>query len=557
MKSFANLHKVLEYNSLEEDKVQVLKEYFETVSEAEAAWALFFLSGRSLKQFIKGLVLKSFAQKFAACPDWLFQECLDVVGDLSETISLILPAPVNEANTPLDIFVENNLLPLRDLPESKQLESVSQSWSSLGENERLVFNKILTGTYRSLVSSNLLCWALSELHQVKTHVLALRLAKLENPSAQFFSLLCQKECSDVANEIPYPFSIAKTFVEADAPLLGNLENWQVEWKWDGIRAQLIKRDGIVSIWSQEDQIMTDLFPELIAEAKGLADGVVLDGEILAWKDADLLPLQMLEPRLNRKSLSRKVQEETPVIFMATDLLEDAGKDIRNQQLEFRRERLADVLSSRSSMKSSSDFEQLRLFAPCQVQLSPSLRISPALIISNWEELKDARSTATKMKMAGLLMKKKGDEPSHKDYWLWSLEPIRLNVVLIAAQASSGKRTGVCDDYTLAVWKDKSLVPLARTSHGLSEEDVLKVDDFIRTNTLEKYGPVRSVKPELVFEISVDRIQISQKHKSGFVARGAKILRLNPNLEPENADDINKILSVLMVKATLLSSLTHL
>ncbi len=548
MKNFANLHLSLERDLHEEDEIKALSEYFSMAAPAEAAWALFFLTGKSLKQLIKPAELKSFALRFCNYPEWLFKECSDVVGDLSETISLILPAAKEEVALSLDFWIEQRVLPLKQMSTEEQFENLSQSWSLIDGAERLVFNKILTGTYRSLVSIDLLLKALSIVHSIDPKVLALRLSREWTASAQLYDCFVSADSSDVAPQIPYPFVAAKFLAESDLSSIVDLADWQIQWNWDGIRAQLIKRAGVSSLWSDQNQLLNEYFPELMEEAKSLADGVVMEGFVLAWKDADVLPFNFLEQRITRKATSRKIQEEIPVIFMATDLLEHASVDIRFESYESRRGRLSDVLSSRGKMKSDDEFEQLKLFAPCQAQLSKVLRVSPVFGADSFDELKDLHSSAMQLKTLGLRLDHRlssySSTETERASLSWNVDPIKIDAVLYSAQPTLGRRTGLYNDYTMAIWNGDSLVSFARVNSGLSEEDALLVDAFVRENTIEKYGPVRVVKPELVFELSVDRVHKSARYKSGIVARGATVLSLKKGADPKQAESLERLLSSL-------------
>ncbi|MBX9720367.1 MAG: hypothetical protein K2X81_03135, partial [Candidatus Obscuribacterales bacterium] len=363
-----------------------------------------------------------------------------------------------------------------------------------------------------------------------------------------FRDFCSKDISDVALQLPYPFAAPRSALESEFASVGDFSDWQIQWNWDGIRVQLIKREGVTSIWSDQNQILNDCFPELLEEAKSLRDGVVLEGFVLAWKDADVLPYHYLEQRLGRKGATRKVQEEVPVIFMAIDILEESSEDIRSECLELRRQRLSDVLSSRGKMKSDDEFEQLKLFAPCQAQLSTVLRLSPTLSANNLQELRELFISAAQLKMTGLLLNHKlssyGSKSSSLESLIWNLDPLKINAVLYSARPTPGRRTGLFNEYTVAVWHGDELLSLARINSGLGEEDALFVDAFVRENTIEKYGPVRVVKPELVFEVLIERIQKSTKHKSGVVARGATILALKKDADIRQVHSLESILSKL-------------
>lgn len=544
MKDFAKLYADLDNTTKTNEKVAALKLYFSKVSAAEAAWAIYFLTGKRIKQLLKAGQLARWAVDEAKIPDWLFDECYDSVGDLGETIALILPAPNAHAEGSLDYWIEHRVNQLRGASELSQRAIVLDAWNSSSDLERFLFNKLLTGAFRVGVSQQLVVKALSEFTGIESRVLAQRLMGDWEASADFFQKLIDTENSEGDQSRPYPFYLAFPLTENETLLLGPAVNWFAEWKWDGIRAQLIKRNNEITIWSRGEEILTERFPEIAREAEGLKNGVVLDGEILPFKEGDVLPFQLLQKRIGRKNISKKILDEIPVVFMAYDILEEDHKDIRDEALRYRRERLEHVLSTRDKVKSQHEFTQLQLFAPCMTQLSPSLRVSPTMQADSWEEFKRIRDTASAMKVEGLMLKHKeskyGSGRNKGFWWKWKLDPFTIDTVMVAAQPGHGKRAGLFTDYTFAVWQGDELVPIAKAYSGLTDEEIKRVDAFVRENTTGRYGPLRTVTPTQIFELAFDGLQSSTRHKSGIALRFPRILRWRFDKKVSEIDSVDSV-----------------
>jgi DNA ligase 1 len=332
---------------------------------------------------------------------------------------------------------------------------------------------------------------------------------------------------------PYPFYLAYP-LEQEPAALGDVSDWLAEWKWDGIRSQLIRRDGKTFIWSRGEELISERFPELLEASEQLPDGTVIDGEILAWAEGEVLPFNLLQKRITRKSLSKKLLQEIPVALMAYDILEHEGVDIRNQPMNERRKTLVQLLSPGALDAAPS----------CRGQLNPIFRVSPNLIVSSWEELAESRTTSRDLKVEGIMLKRAdsayGVGRRKGDWWKWKVNPFSIDAVLIYAQRGHGKRASLYTDYTFGVWHEGKLVPVAKAYSGLDDSEIRQVDAFIRQNTLEKFGPVRTVKPELVFEIAFEGIQLSSRHKSGVAVRFPRIARWRTDKPMEEADSLETL-----------------
>lgn len=531
MKLFTELYTELEQTNKTNEKVEALKEYFAQADLQDAAWALYFLSGRKPRQIVSSKKLREWAIELSGIPEWLYEESRDTVGDGSETIALLLPNNAKIDETPLHVLVEEKLLPLRGADEETQKNAVVAAWTGMNYAQRLVYNKLISGSFRVGVSQLLVVRALSQLSEIPVDIIAHRLMGDWHPTAEFFAHLLNQELESDETPVarPFPFHLAH---QIDFPLedLGDIRDWQAEWKWDGIRAQVIKRQGQVFMWSRGEDLITERFPEIAEAAERLPDGTVLDGEILPWLTGSVQPFTELQRRIGRKNLSPKLLAEVPVILQCYDLLEYEGRDIRPFEFRTRREFLEQTLGN-------LDEKTRKVF-----------QITETVEAGSWEELTEKREQSRALKVEGFMLKKL-DSPyrvgRHRgDWWKWKIDPFTIDAVLIYAQKGTGKRANLFTDYTFAIWKDGELVPFAKAYSGLTDTEIRKVDKFVRENTRETFGPVRSVVPKLVFELAFEAIQKSTRHKSGVAVRFPRILRWRDDKKIEEADSLETIHSLL-------------
>ncbi|HEX8737638.1 MAG TPA: ATP-dependent DNA ligase [Pyrinomonadaceae bacterium] len=530
MKEFTDLYLALDQTNKTNEKVEAMVRYFSEASAEDAAWAIYFLSGRKPRQIVPTAKLRAWAAEIAGVEDWLFELSYDAVGDLGETIALLLPDNSAEGTElPLSYWVEKRILPLRDLAEAEQHEAVAQAWSELDADQRFVFNKFITGSFRVGVSQLLVVRALAQVAGIEKEIIAHRLMGTWSPNADFYLNLIEAAASDADLSRPYPFHLAH---QIDFPLedLGTISDWQAEWKWDGIRAQLIRRAGESFLWSRGEDLVTERFPEITAASFNLPDGTVLDGEILPWKDDAVLPFAQLQRRIGRKTIGKKLLEEVPVVLLCYDILEFRGEDIRPKPMRERRAILAEILANLPE------------------ESKKSLLLEPVVEAKDWNELAEIRAESRNRKVEGFMLKRL-DSPyrvgrPRGDWWKWKIDPLTIDAVLIYAQRGSGKRASLYTDYTFAVWRDGELVPFAKAYSGLTDAEIRKVDRFVRNNTLETFGPVRSVTPQLVFELGFEGIQRSTRHKSGIAVRFPRILRWRDDKKIEDADTLETIYTML-------------
>ncbi len=526
MKLFSQLYAALDETTRTNVKVQALVDYFKQAPPEDAIWTIHFLIGRKPRQVVPTRKLKEWAAQLAGVPDWLFDASYDVVGDLAETITLVLPLSTRSQNRPLHIWVEKILLPLRGKDEAVQQETIVDIWQQLDNTQRFVCNKLITGAFRVGVSQRLVTRALSQMSGIDAAVIAHRLMGEWTPNAATYHQILSTDTRDTNISRPYPFYLAYP-LDQDITELGDIKDWQAEWKWDGIRAQVIKRQDQVFVWSRGEELVTEKFPEILQAAKKLPDGTVLDGEILAWRNDRPLNFSELQRRIGRKNIGAKLLKEVPVILMAYDILEVDGNDVRARTLSQRFKALTRILTALPDER--------------------VLKISP-VTADRWQQLAEAREQARSLGVEGLMLKRLSspyrDGRRRGDWWKWKVDPLMIDAVLLYAQRGHGRRSGLYTDYTFAVWDADKLVPFAKAYSGLTDAEIRQVDRFVRTHTLERFGPVRSVEPELVFEIAFEDIRQSSRHKSGIAVRFPRISRWRNDKKIQDADSLQTLKSLL-------------
>ena len=526
MKAFVDLYSSLDETTKTNEKVAALGEYFQKTPPVDAAWAIYFLSGRKPKAVMTVTKLCEWAIDTADIPAWLFDECYDTVGDIAETIALILPPRLAEAERPLHRVVDD-IYSLKNALQEKQRSVVIDAWMNLDSSERFIFNKLLTGAFRVGVSQQLVAKALSQVSGLSVEVISHRLMGNWSPSEEFYRQLVNPDTEDADVSRPYPFCLAYP-LEGTADKLGDVHTWCAEWKWDGIRCQLIKRQDHVFLWSRGEEEVSGRFPEIAEAARTLPDGTVIDGEILPWRDGHVLDFGELQLRIGRKTVSKKLMQEVPVVLMAYDLLEYEGEDVRNQPFFWRRMMLEKVVAHKVA--------------------AARIMLSPTVAGSSWEELAESRRQSRNHNVEGLMLKRLSSTykvgRQRGDWWKWKVDPYSIDAVLLYAQRGSGKRASLYTDYTFGVWKGEELVPFAKAYSGLTDAEIRQVDSFVRNNTLERFGPVRVVKPELVFELGFEGIQRSSRHKSGIAVRFPRILRWRHDKKVDEADSLAQVEALL-------------
>jgi DNA ligase-1 len=530
MKRFAALYAALDETNKTGDKVAAMQRYFAEAPPEDAAWAVFFLTGRKPRQVISTRNLCAWAIAAAQIPEWMFKQSYEAVGDLAETVALLLPQAPADAKRPdpmpLHRWVETRLLALPQLPEEAQRQMMLAAWEEFGPTERLVWNKLITGAFRVGVSQTLVIRALSEAGGVPVATVAHRLMGTWTPDAAMFRGLMAAESGDAVVSRPYPFMLAHPLEDPPASL-GAPALWQAEWKWDGIRAQIVRRGGEVFVWSRGEELIGERFPEIALAARKLPEGTVLDGEVLPWKNGEVLPFAELQRRIGRKTLTRKILEEVPAIFLAFDVLEHEGEDIRERPMQARRGLLEAVINTLGSS---------------------TITTSHVVPIASWEAAAKLREESRSRRVEGFMLKRVDSRYGlgrvRGDWWKWKIDPYVVDAVLIYAQGGQGRRASLFTDYTFAVWRNGELVPFCKAYSGLTDEEIRRVDAFVRAHTREQFGPVRVVDPELVFEIGFEGIARSTRHKSGVAVRFPRMLRWRQDKRADEADAIERLLALL-------------
>lgn len=544
MTGFANLYAALDATTKTTRKVEAMVDYFRSADPFDVAWAVALLTGRRPKRAVNSTRLQEWAAEEANIPAWLFSESYDAVGDLAETIALLLPEPTG-AREPLGLArtMTERILSLPSMDEEARKAVVVEDWRSLPRDERFVYVKLLTGSFRVGVSQELVVRALA----VATGTPAPRVSHLLmgawTPSPEFLARLGAEE-GEVDHSRPYPFMLAYA-LEADPETLGPVADWVVEWKWDGIRSQLIRRDGKSFVWSRGEDLITARFPEIVTLVDRLPEGTVIDGEILAFADGRPLPFTALQTRIGRKTITKKVLAESPVRLVAYDLLERGGVDLRETPFLERRRQLQAVLDEAEGHR----VHELDLDIPPPEAGEPGgAMIADRLEAADWSEVAALRATAREHGVEGLMLKRASSAylvgRRKGDWWKWKVDPLTVDAVLVYAQRGTGKRASLYTDYTFAVWKDGALVPFAKAYSGLTDAEIAKVDAWIRRHTKESFGPVRTVEPVLVMELGFEGIQLSNRHKSGLAVRFPRILRWRQDKSAPEADTLETVRSMI-------------
>ena len=536
MKQFATLVNILGTSTKTNDKLQALQEYFAEAADKDKVWVIAIFSGRRPKRIINSTILKGWCMEITGIAPWLFDECYHTAGDLAETISLLLPAPENEQHSitehTLTYYLET-FIRIEKEDEAVKKQFINDCWQQMDRNEKFVFNKLITGGFRIGVSQTLMVKALAKSVKASPSIIAHRISGNWNPVTTTFDDLLSETVAATDFSKPYPFYLAYA-VDEEVSKLEDESGWQAEWKWDGIRGQLIKRNNDFFVWSRGEELLTEKFPEYNQFKEQLPEGTVIDGEIISLGPAEEgvfkpLPFAALQTRIGRKTITKKQLTEAPVGFIAYDLLEFNGEDIRYKSMTERRLLLEQVIAQTNS---------------------PGLHISPVIPFLSWPQLADIRQHSREMGSEGIMLKRKSSPylagRKRGDWWKWKIDPLTIDAVMIYAQKGHGRRSNLYTDYTFAVKDGAALVPFTKAYSGLTDKEFAQVDAFVKRNSIEKFGPVRTVKPELVFEIAFEGIAASNRHKSGVALRFPRMSRWRTDKKPgeiNTLDDLKEMLKI--------------
>ena len=546
MKHFTQLFEAIDSSTKANDKIAALVEYFRHAPDVDSLWTIALLTGNRPKRPVKTTDLRIWAAEIANLPLWLIEESYYVVGDLAETLSHIadhketIPTILNQdTDFPVSKRTTNEhqlhqvieqLKNLHQAPIEKKKETIVGFWQQNTKGENFVFNKLITGNFRMGLSKQSVIKALSIYLEKDPKEIAHRLMGKWDPEKETMESLFSDSAITSKDYLPYPFFLAYPLEGEPSSVLGDIKEWFLEKKYDGIRGQIIVRNKQVFTWSRGEELMTDKFPEFHELNQLLPDGTVIDGEIIPWKEGAPLPFTVMQTRIGRKNLSAKNRADAPLVMVCYDLLEEGGKDIRNLPLSERREKLSILLQKK--------------------ELASILILSPLVALNHWEEVAHFRANARDEFCEGLMIKRKSSiyETGRRkgNWWKWKTDPLMIDGVLLYAQSGSGRRANLLTDYTFAVWDEGILVPFAKAYSGLTDKEIVKLDKWIRKNTIEKFGPVRSVKPEMVFEIAFEGINKSTRHKSGVALRFPRIARWREDKPVEEANTKDDLLAILNV-----------
>ncbi|ETZ21542.1 ATP-dependent DNA ligase [Pedobacter sp. V48] len=519
MKRFAELIQQLETSNKTNDKIAALVDYFNEADDLDKPYVIAMFTGKRPKRPVSTALIKLWAIELSEIPEWLFTESYHNVGDLSETIALILPPPAQASDRKLHEWIKDLAL-LNRQDDIRKKNFIVNAWNSLETRERFIFNKLISGNFRIGVSNKMLVNALAKQSTTESSKIMHSIMGKWEPSDITYNDLIAGVHVNTDNSWPYPFCLAYA-LESEPASLGEPKEWQAEWKWDGIRGQIIKRNGELFIWSRGEELVTDQFPELHFLANELPDGTVLDGEILSIKDGKVQAFSILQQRLNRKTINKAQLNDAPIGFYTYDLLEHKGRDLREDPLATRRKLLEQTIQ--------------------QLQTQDIVALSPIVIFSDWISLAKLKEGARELNSEGIMLKKI-DSLYHSgrkrgDWWKWKINPYTVDTVMIYAQKGSGRRANFYTDYTFAVRDGDQLITIAKAYSGLTDAEIKEVDRFVKKNAVEKFGPVRTVKPELVFEIAFEGIAESKRHKAGLALRFPRIARWRKD---KKADEINTL-----------------
>jgi DNA ligase-1 len=571
---FAGLFAAIDQTNSTNAKVEAMVRYFASAPPHDAAWAVFFLTGRRLKRLVHGMAIGQWALAATGLSEWLLRESYAVVGDGAETAALILDQlpSLPPEDLPLAAWVEDRILPLRNLDPLEQQAQVIAWLQRLERWQRFTLLKLLTGELRVGVSQTLVVRALAQTAGLPSTTMAARLMGEWTPSAVWYQALLTPGATDEDRSRPYPFCLATPLENVESPadldrVPGfspiDLDAWLIEWKWDGIRAQLVKRDGIMHLWSRGEELINDRFPEVVDAGAALPDSAVLDGEVLAFRDGRPLPFSALQQRIGRQKQVARKARDVPVVFMTFDVLEHEGRDIRREPLSVRRRILEALVTSANAAAAPRPALPAGAGAPARDALLPFqedadeapgtawsvLQASATIEVRDWGALSRLRHDSRLHGVEGLMLKRR-DSPygvgrKRGDWWKWKINPFTVDAVLIYAQPGSGKRASLLTDYTFGVWDHGELVPVAKAYSGLTNEEIAEMDRWIRRHTVERFGPVRHVEPIHVFELGFEAIAKSTRHRSGVAVRFPRMLRWRkdkPASEADTLDTLKKMIS---------------
>ena len=550
MKRFSRLVIELAETRRTSAKVALLENYLREAPAADVAHVLGFLVGRRRPRRLPTRRLREWLAESIELPEWLVAACHEHVGDLAETLAILAEdiedradAGVADDGPSLDEVMQQYVLTPDLQAERTAQPRIIEAWRRFDRDERFVLHKLLGGGFRMGVGRALVIEALARVAEVDPAVMAHRLAgdpRLD--AARVTRLLSGVDDTDDAAR-PYPLALATPIEMAPSAggvandpaaitaALGDVSDWQIEPKWDGIRGQLVRRGSTIALWSRHDEPIDRSFPEIVGSAAGLSHDVVLDGEVIAVEDAAPRPFAELQRRLGTTRVEPMLFGGTPVAFIAFDLLELDGVDLRSEALEQRRHRLETLLRDRDP-------------------LDP-IRLGPIVEVHSWSTAAEVRAESRRRRIEGLVVKRRSSPYRggrvRGDWWKWKIDPFTADLVMTAARLGHGRRAGLYTDYTLAAWTGhdtpddpRRLVTVASAYSGLEDREISTLDAWIRRSTVGRRGPVRLVEPTVVMEVAFEAVRESDRHRGGIALRFPRIVRIRADKRAEEADEVGTI-----------------
>ncbi len=529
MKLFSQLFTQIDETTSTNGKIDALVHYFSVADDKDIAWCVALLTHKRPKRTVRSGELRDWCVEMSTLPQWLIEESYHIVGDLAETITLVLPQGSTQTDYKLHKVIED-LIDLGDKDETERKAYITGMWRQLSGTELFVFNKLITGGFRMGVSEKIVIKALAKHFGIDENIVAHRI--IGKWDARYTSVTELLTTVDIKDDIskPFPFYLAYA-LDVEPAELGSISEWQIERKYDGIRGQIIVRDKQLFVWSRGEDLMTEKFIEFHPLTEILPNGTVIDGEILPMKDGEVLPFHIMQTRIGRKNVTKKSLQDAPLVMMCYDLLEYNGEDLREQPMQQRRELLESLINSLADNHNALP-----------------LLLSPIVECNSWVQAADERLRSREYNCEGLMLKLK--DSTYKtgrrkgEWWKWKVDPYNVDGVLLYAQRGHGRRANLYTDFTFAVWDGDELVPFTKAYSGLTDKELLQVDAWIKKNTLDKFGPVRSVVPELVFELGFEGIQPSPRHKSGVALRFPRILRWRQDKNAKEANTKQDLLNLI-------------
>lgn len=532
MKAFSELFTQIDQTTSTNEKIDAIAHYFAIAEEADMVWCVALLTGKRPKRTVRSGELRDWSVAMSGLPQWLLEESYHIVGDLAETITLVLPQTEETTDYSLHEIMQE-LINLDGKDEQVRKDYIDSMWRQLSGAELFVFNKLITGSFRMGVSEKIVIKALAKHYKLDENVVAHRIiGKWDPQTTSLNELLTVEDARDDISR-PYPFYLAYA-LDMEPQDLGDVKDWQIERKYDGIRGEIIVREQQLFVWSRGEDLMTEKFVEFHPLATILPNGTVIDGEILPMQGDAILPFHVMQTRIGRKNITKKTLQDAPLVMICYDLIEYKGEDLREMPLRQRRTLLEEMIN------------EVR-----QNDAGKVLRLSPLVVCETWEQAAEERGKSREYTCEGLMLKLK--ESTYKtgrrrgEWWKWKVDPYSVDGVLIYAQRGHGRRANLYTDFTFAVWDGEELVPFTKAYSGLTDKELLRVDAWIKRNTLDKFGPVRSVVPQLVFELGFEGINPSPRHKSGVALRFPRILRWREDKSAKEANTKTDLLELLNVQ----------